>query len=204
MIVTMDKHKEKGSAQPHLLMEPKSPNHPSVLHLRAGCKDELQLLSSGTCGRPQRQEVEEDLWEAGGQDLRAGWSGRQPTARLGTQGCFQTAKEARSDECTRSRTSTDVEERDTPIHEIYRSACCREKRSSGRYSLCLIVGLIPNLCALNCLNETGLLVVVCIIQKSNTLQPLHQEGLAHCCHLGNLWKLDVRVRWDRSKFGLVS
>lgn len=75
------------------------------------------------------------------------------------------------------RTSTDVEEKDTPIHEMYRSACCREKRSSGRYSLHLIVGLIPNLCILNCLNETGILDVACIIPKLNTLQSLHQEGL---------------------------
>lgn len=84
------------------------------------------------------------------------------------------------------RTSTDVEEKDTSIHEMYRSACCREKRSSGRYSLHLIVGLIPNLCILNCLNETGILDVACIIPKWNTLQPLHQEGLPS---LLSPWKL---------------
>lgn len=57
----MDKHKEKGSAQSHLLMEQKSQNHPSIFHPRTGCKDELQLFSSGICERPQRQDVEEDL-----------------------------------------------------------------------------------------------------------------------------------------------
>lgn len=66
MIIIKDKHREKGSAQSHLLMEQKPWHHPSVLHPRAGSKDELQLFSSGICERPQRQDVEEDLWEAGG------------------------------------------------------------------------------------------------------------------------------------------